>query len=310
MSDKAEVEIINKLREARLDIIVKQTDTVKELNTLDELRKPLQVEKAVSFKEDLQDYWKEFAEIATRREATGTIGLPTGISMFNEYPLIPNTLLVIGARTSVGKTAMALNMAYGLAKEGGKVLYMTAEMDYNSVLSRLYALATNHPVTGFIHALNDDFVSDAHNALQTIDGDIHIKYCGGWKWSKIKNYIIASKDYDMVVLDHLHYLPVEDNEVQFLTQVINDAKMIAGQKRNTFVMLAQVNRGVGTAEQEPEVYHLRGSGGIEQGADMVAMLHRPDRTESGGIFTLAKNRGGASGDRYEIRLDLKTLKIK
>lgn len=310
LSEKAEAKIINTLREKRLNNIVAGTKKVKDLDRIEALRKPLQIEKTVSLKEGINDYWSDFVEIAERRKATGTVGLPVGVSLFNEHPLIPNTLVVLGARTSIGKTAVALNMAYGLAKNGGKVLYMTAEMDYNSVLSRLYALATDHPVSSFIHAKDDKLVSDAFDSVQTLLGDVHLKYCGGWTWEKIKEYILSTDNYDMVVLDHLHYLPVKDNEVQFLTEVINEAKMIAGQKRNTFLMLAQVNRAVGDSSQEPEVYHLRGSGGIEQGADMVVMLHRPDRADPQGVITLAKNRGGANGDKYEIYLDRKTLKLK
>jgi replicative DNA helicase len=85
--------------------------------------------------------------------------------------------------------------------------------------------------------------------------------------------------------------------------------MIAGTLRNTFVMLAQVNRSAGSEADRPEVYHLRGSGGIEQGADMIAMMHRPDRSEPQGEIFIAKDRGGVAGDRYEIRMNTWTLKI-
>lgn len=311
ISESAEVVMIEKLRENRLRTVAKNIKTLEDINDLDELRKPIQIESKVSLKEGVTKYWEEFAEVADRREKTGTVGLPVGLSVFNEYPLIPNTLLVLGARTSIGKTAVALNMAYNLAENGGKVLYMTAEMDYNSVLSRMYALATGHSVSGFIHAYQDKFISDAYDKVKVLKGDVELKYCGGWDWNKVKSYILAQEGYDMIVFDHLHYLPVppKGSEVTFLTEVINDAKMIAGHQRNTFVMLAQCNRSVGDNSQEPEVYHLRGSGGIEQGADMVVMMHRQERAEPQGHLTVAKNRSGKAGDRYEIHLNLKTLRI-
>lgn len=305
-----EPKLISSIREERVKNIYAKSKDLSDIELIQKLRQPLQVEKNVSAKDGIHEFFETFAETADRRERTGSVGLPISLRMFQEHPLIPNTLLVVGARTSIGKSAFALNMAYDLAETGGRTLYMTAEMDYNSILARFYSLATNIPVTDFIQASDSSVVSKAYDRVQELKGDVEFKYCGGWEWSKVKAYIMSQKDFDMVVFDHLHYLPVPSkNEVQFLTDVINDAKIISGQMRNVFVMVAQVNRAAGSESDRPEVYHLRGSGGIEQGADMIAMLHRPDRAEPQGEIFIAKDRGGVAGDRYEILLNRHTLRV-
>jgi replicative DNA helicase len=307
-----ESKLIDAVRNLRLNKLVDKAKSIDDLTELDKLRKPLRIDKPVSMKEGVHNFFEYFAETLDRKERTGTVGLPMNLRMFEENPLAPNTLFVLGARTSIGKTAFALNMAYSLAKNGGKVLYMSAEMDANSLLSRLYALVTDLPVSDFSNAENPQAVQQVFDLMTNLEGDIDIKYCGGWDWSKCKTYIIAQQGYDMVVFDHLHYLPIpyRANEVSFLTEAINDAKMIAGNMRNTFVMLAQVNRAAGDESEPPKVYHLRGSGGIEQGADIIGMLHRPDRGDSNGQICFAKNRGGQAGKIYDIWLHHKTLKLK
>lgn len=302
--------LITKLREERLNALIVNAVDQTDLSDLDKLRMPLRVDKPISIKEGVHDFYEYFAETLDRKQRTGTVGLPFDLRVFDEHPSTPGTLIVLGARTSIGKSAVALNMAYNLARNGGKTLYMTAEMDYNSTLSRFYALCTGFPVSDFSNAENENAVSFVFDKIKSVEGDVDLKYCGGWNWDSVKAYIMAQKGYDMIVFDHLHYLPITNrNEVQFLTDVVTDAKMIAGKQRITFLMLAQVNRASGEESEPPKVYHLRGSGGIEQGADMIAMLHRPDRSEGAAEICIAKDRGGKAGDIYHARLCLKSLRL-
>jgi replicative DNA helicase len=82
----------------------------------------------------------------------------------------------------------------------------------------------------------------------------------------------------LVVVDHLHEmaLPGKQGEVIERGQALRDLKALAKYLKCPVVVLAQLNRDGGDDGKRPQLKHLRGSGGIEEVADLVLLVHRPD----------------------------------
>ncbi|WIX05225.1 DnaB-like helicase C-terminal domain-containing protein [Xanthomonas oryzae] len=102
----------------------------------------------------------------------------------------------------------------------------------------------------------------------------------------------------LVVVDYLTYidLPRKENQEQGIQHITRSLKRLAKELRVPVILLSQLNRD---GDDEPSLKHLRGSGAIEQDADVVILLHRPDKTNRAVVkVTLAKQRNGALGEFY------------
>jgi replicative DNA helicase len=137
------------------------------------------------------------------------------------------------------------------------------------------------------------------------------------KYSKIGDVLSAmsSKQADVHILDHLHNMTSDKkHRVEQLEEITRCIKLFALHNRRTVILLSQLNRDA-TKGGEPYLHHLRGSGSIEQDADIVTMLYEPSRrgedTESvakhlerGGpsygltdrVWYIRKNRYGKCGE--------------
>jgi replicative DNA helicase len=109
----------------------------------------------------------------------------------------------------------------------------------------------------------------------------------------------------LIIIDYLQLITMDakkENRQEQVAHVSRRLKLLARELRIPVVVLAQLNRQVETrADQRPKLSDIRESGALEQDADMVMMLHRPDSYERGqheGLVDLivAKHRNGPVGD--------------
>ena len=215
-------------------------------------------------------------------------------------------LVVIGARTSVGKTAFACNMAANMARGGGVVLFFSLEMSREEVVGRMLlteARTSRYDMmngkTGAILAAQDRiakwklFVDDRPSP--TVGQISSAAY-------KVKQ---KAGRLDCIYVDYIGLVKtVQRNgksRQEEVSEVSRAMKLLAKEIGCPVVILCQLNRGMEQfGGREPMISDLRESGAIEQDADIVLLLHRPwmhDKTEDerAAVLNIAKNRSGAVG---------------
>lgn len=206
-------------------------------------------------------------------------------------------LMVLGARPSIGKSAWALNFALNAARANHKVLFISIEMDEEQMLDRLCALLVgvdSKKIAGGVV----DVEEIKKTAINLIKGDsLIIKYSPRLTSSDLFTLVKTLGKFDLVVIDYLQLLkdPLNSNltEAQRIGKITGNLKMLAGEQDCAVLALSQLNRENEKMKRKPVLSDLRDSGCIEQDADIVALLHREDRTAKVAFVDIAKNRHGS-----------------
>ncbi|MBR2795780.1 replicative DNA helicase [Candidatus Saccharibacteria bacterium] len=196
-------------------------------------------------------------------------------------------LIIIGARPAMGKTTFAQNLAYNIASINKKgVLFFSMEMAANEIIDRMIS-----DVSGVDNwkmrtgNLSDEEFSKIGEALGEMDEiPIYIDDTSSMTIVELRNKARrAMHDHDIgiVIVDYLQLIAGSDryagNRVQEVTEISRGLKILARELKIPVVALAQLSRSVtGRDDPRPVLSDLRESGSIEQDADLVMFLHRPD----------------------------------
>lgn len=196
-------------------------------------------------------------------------------------------LVIIGARPAMGKTTFAQNLAYNIASINKKgVLFFSMEMAANEIIDRMIS-----DVSGVDNwkmrtgNLSDEEFSKIGDALGEMDEiPIYIDDTSSMTIVELRNKARrAMHDHDIgiVIVDYLQLISGSDryagNRVQEVTEISRGLKILARELEIPVIALAQLSRNVtGRDDPRPVLSDLRESGSIEQDADLVMFLHRPD----------------------------------
>ena len=210
--------------------------------------------------------------------------IPTGIPELDSSigGLERHTTSVIAGRTSMGKTALALQVARNIAGPGKqKVIFFSLEMKRKNLWARM---ACGNAEVSWLDKRagrlspddeqrllqeNDNLIGQYSERLFVVDDTCDTERI--WQ-------ITADQKPAVIVIDHLRLVKDKmDNEVKrqgWITERLHDLS----KAQDCHVMiLAQLNRGVDTrTDHKPVLADLRDSGEIEENADLVMMLYRPD----------------------------------
>ena len=215
-------------------------------------------------------------------------------------------LVVLGARPSVGKTSLALAMAFNIAKRGHPTLIFTLEMDAKQIVSRLLAMNSRSDLLAL--RTGNVFDTDAADALSGIP--ILIDDTPGISIMELRTKARRASTNDrleVIIVDYIQLMRTggdEENRVQEIAAITRNLKSLARELDVLIIGLSQLSRAAGDAGLEPKLSTLRESGGIEQDADIVIMLWRDKDEAPPGAPRLihgsvAKNRNGPTG-RFEL----------
>lgn len=195
----------------------------------------------------------------------------------------PGDLVTVAARTSIGKTAFAVDIMRNLASDVVPVGYVTLEMDPAEVYSRMIRIPTPISVQPRFWFPKRRCTVDAI-AAQAMN------------W--------AADSLGLLIVDHLGLVSGASNKrskYEETTENVHDLKRLARTLEVPILMLSQLSRAV-TARQDrfPELSDLRDSGAIEEDSDAVILLHRPgyydaNHDQSEAWASLAKHRHGRTG---------------
>ncbi|MBN2311023.1 MAG: replicative DNA helicase [Candidatus Hydrogenedentes bacterium] len=232
-------------------------------------------------------------------------GLPTGFKKLDELlsGLQPSDMIVLAARPSVGKTALALNIASHVAiQEKKSVLIFSLEMAKEQLVQRLLCMEgrinSKRLRTGFLAGSEFPKLQQAADRLSP--APIHIDETPNVNVLEIRSKARRHKsqhELDLIIIDYLQLMSglgrTESRQVE-IAQISRSIKGIARELNVPVLALSQLSREAEKDEEGiPKLQHLRESGAIEQDADVVLMLSRPP----------AYKRGGGDSDDYDPALE-------
>lgn len=239
-------------------------------------------------------------------------GVPTGYHELNEITagLQNGELVVVAARPSVGKTSFALSLARNIAvDEKLPVFFVSLEQSRIELAERLLssqARVENHKIRKG-HLSSDDMQRLIVAGDQLRQGKIFIDDSPGQNMLRIaanSRRLKLREGIRIVMIDYLQLIEPEDRRDprhEQVAQISRRLKILARELNIPVIALAQLNRGPeDRTDHKPRVSDLRESGSIEQDADVVFMLHRPEMYEPGekdGVVEVivGKQRNGPTG---------------
>lgn len=279
------------------DVLV---DTISRLSTLNKEQAPPM---------DLSSIVSKHKTIMEQRYSGIITGISTGfkdldIMLGNGFQ--KSDLILIGARPSIGKTSLALTLAYNAAKAGHKSLFLSVEMRDQDIMDRLLSFESGLSCTHIIRGKADKAkIEEAYKRIEALPLSIVEVY----KATSSDVFTVASrekysKDTEIVFVDYLQYLgddPDGNSESVRIGRISRNLKNLAGVLQVAVVAPTQLNRKSesrgGDAKGTPQLHDLRESGNLEQDADVVMLLSRdpmgkkPEDTR----LHIAKNRKGETG---------------
>ncbi|HEU5050091.1 MAG TPA: replicative DNA helicase [Gemmatimonadales bacterium] len=260
--------------------------------------------------------WPTMERIETLQKSGKAItGVPSGFTDLDSLTsgFQPSELVIVAARPSMGKTAFCLNVASNAALEGQGVAIFSLEMSKESLVHRmLTAMARVDSQRVRQGSLRDfDFTQLARAAGILQSCPIWIDDTPALTLLEMRSKarrLKAENDIRMVVVDYLQLMrspEYAENRVQEISDISRSLKALARELEIPVVALSQLSRASEQrgGERKPILSDLRDSGAIEQDADLVLFIHRPeyyDREDESkrGVaeVMLSKNRNGPTGD--------------
>ena len=226
----------------------------------------------------------------TSDERDQYVGIPTGISDLDAVTsgLNRSDLIIVGARPGMGKTSFALNIARNVAMLQNKVvaffnLEMSREQMVNRLLSSEARVSSQKLRTGNLSADEWSRISAASSSL--CQAPIYLDDTASITVPEMKARLRRIRDLGLVVIDYLqlmHSARKTDNRVQEVSEITRSLKIMAKELNVPVIVCAQLSRGTEKqANHRPALADLRESGSIEQDADQVLFLYRPEYYNNG-----------------------------
>ncbi|MCL2211568.1 MAG: replicative DNA helicase [Treponema sp.] len=218
------------------------------------------------------------------KNKNATTGIPSGFKDLDSLTagFQRDEFIIIGARPSVGKTALALNIASNIAIHSKiPTAFFSLEMSSHALLSRIISSEANvraHNIrTGFLSTSDFDGIIDASAIIY--ESPLYIIDMPNGKISDIRTQarrMKSQQDVKIVFIDYLGLIASEPGNKQRFEQISDisrSLKSLARELEIPIVVLCQLNRDA--QFETPTLANLRDSGSIEQDADLVLFLHRP-----------------------------------
>lgn len=271
------------------------------------------VHKFVELKSGLDEAWERLDKL--HNSGDGLRGVPTGFKELDDKlsGLQKSDLVILAARPSVGKTALALDIARQAAVyHNVPVGIFSLEMSSQQLVDRMLASQSNVDAwklrTGRL-SREDDFAAIRQSLDVLSKAPIFIDDQPGnniLKMRSVARRLKNEKGLGLIVVDYLQLIATTknyDSMVNQVTEISRSLKNLARELDVPVLALSQLSRAVEQRGGKPKLSDLRDSGSIEQDADVVMFIHRDDKsknTEEAEKTNIAeilieKHRNGATG---------------
>lgn len=290
----------------------------------------------------MADVAKEAIELFEKNTHGGGMFLTSGYQIIDEaYMLRETTLTIIAAFSSVGKSALAMNIAENVARNGHAVAYYTKEMADVELFMRV--VAARNILDGKGNTITANKLMNANEpctrgkfeqAVNSI-ANLPIYFDNGATTTFEKTIrsirdVVKKKGVQLVVIDYLQIFAqtAEGSDESSLGYMARELKNIAKDLKIAVIALSQISRpvrGAGkTTDLHPRMRGLRGSGQLEESADSVLLIDRPeifgaekvpfehfeDKSTLGHAeFVIAKARAGATTKEWLVKFEGKTTRF-
>lgn len=292
----------------------------KKLSALD--AKLLAQQKHLTWPEIQELITKDVEELTKARDEGGMLGIPSGLHAIDEVVggWLPGELIILAARPGMGKTAMVVKWAVSAAAMGIPVGIMQLEMTHVQFGKRVLAVEseTLHANQLYKHGLTKDSHWSAYTSVidKTRDYPLHIIPKPGMSINDCMleaRRMYKENGIRLLIIDYLQLMSGSGsgrvhNREQEISEVSRKLKQLSLELQIPVIALSQLSRAVETrgGGKRPMLSDLRESGSIEQDADFVGFIYRPDyygiqELEDGSPaegkceFIIAKHRTGANG---------------
>ena len=254
------------------------------------------------------------------QQTSGLSGLPT---RFHELDKMTSgwqnsDLIIIAARPAMGKTAFVLSMALNIAMDNNPIAVFSLEMSNLQLVNRLISNACEIPgdkiKSGKLTDLEWNQLLSRMSKLQGLP--LFVDDTSGLSMMELRTKarrLVREHGIKMIIIDYLQLMTAGvklGSREQEVSTISRSLKQLAKELNIPIIALSQLNRKLedrGNKDKRPQLSDLRESGAIEQDADIVCFIHRPDYYNHTGVdeegnnikgkveFILAKHRSGGIG---------------
>jgi replicative DNA helicase len=265
-------------------------------------------------------------ELAHKKRGQPT-GLATGFADLDRMTsgLQPGNLIIIAARPSMGKSALATNIAENVCLEAKvPTALFSLEMTASELMERVLAGQSGVPMQKMRNGFPslDEMRLLGKTAQSVGDAKLFIDETPSLSIAAFRaraRRAVAMHGVKLIIVDYLQLMKgatkraANDRRLE-IDEISAGLKATAKELEVPVIALSQLNRDA-EERAEPKLSHLRESGSIEQDADVVALLHRPERVthdeedKGKAVLILAKQRNGPVG-RIELEFDGEITRFK
>lgn len=267
----------------------------------------------VSINNLLKRTFKQLANVKSLKE--GVTGVPSGFAKFDEMTsgMQNGDLLILAARPSMGKTALALNMAMNSWNAGFSVGVFSLEMSSEQLVLRLLSSESRIPHQKIRNALitSDEWMDLTNTAAKLAEAKIFIDDTASMTIMELRakaRRLKAQHDIKLLVIDYLQLLSGGsrfENRTQEISMISRSLKALAKELGVPILALSQLSRSLESRmDKRPMLSDLRESGAIEQDGDVIFFVYRdvvynpdtehPDLSE----IIIGKQRNGPIGSMF------------
>jgi replicative DNA helicase len=313
------IECLNQIGQMSRAVMDNDPERLKSIAQAVADKTPRKSEKIPTLAEVGIQFYQDIDNLGNVIETTGISSLDAAMGGLER-----DSLTIVAGRPGMGKSSLALQMAHANAKAERKVLLFELEMSERAVIARM-ACGRAHVAWRDVKSkrATKDQIAHVREMISEIIDDgaslVSIDTTPDLTCAAMMRKVKQEKP-DVVIVDHLGLMDFakrgSDNEVVRLGNVSRWGKIIAKKAHVPVVMLHQLNRAVEARESKvPTLADLRGSGEIEQDADNVLFLYRPDYYEGAKEdqtvkvvdmkIIIAKLRDGQSNVQVNLKYDLR-----
>jgi replicative DNA helicase len=235
----------------------------------------------------------------------------TRLTSFNtKISINENTVNIIAARPSEGKSALALNMMCDLAKKY-KCVYFNMEMTKSEVYERMIGIEAGIPIKHIRHPQSDYQDKQVYETATKIFNWKYEIVNGSKNLSSLRSKIIKEQrdEHLIVFIDYVGYITLRSgmSETERIGEITRELNNLTKDYDCTIFLIAQINRN---GAEQPTMEDLKSSGELEQSADTIILIHDPNKNDTADEKVINLLIPKCRSSKRNIAIKIKYLKDK
>lgn len=246
-------------------------------------------QKTNSFAQNIKDLGARIEFLSTSSEENKLVGVHTGFGKVNKKTggYHPGELIILAARPGMGKTSLVLKTAIENVKTGNSVGFFSLEMSAMQLTARAVAIDTDFHLSQLIKSGFEKpkyFESFNNHAARMSEYNLFIDDSPE---SDINSIVLKARfmkrkyDVKLLIIDYIQLMSnssLKGNREQEISSISRRLKLLAKELEIPIIALSQLSRAVETrgSSKRPMLSDLRESGAIEQDADIIQFIYRPE----------------------------------